>query len=457
VPVFHIPTSLYVPWLALKAFCKAVKWLALGVFYAGKHAWATVPAGVLGLLWLGYGWPHAAATALLTAGVVIAWWRTHPATFWGWLGWFYLAKWRHYRLYKPLWQATITNVGLAISFDGQRFYPSIVKVRRDGSGDLVTVRMLPGQHPQDWAKAAPRFAHTFHALACTASAGTRSGQIVLRFRHEDALAPVIAPLAVPTLPNVRRLPVAIDEEGHVLAISLTGHVLIAGRTGSGKGSAVWSTVSALAAGIKEGSVLVHALDPKGGMELAYGAPMFAAFHYDAPEEMAGALEDLCKTVNQRAARYRGVSRDHTATVDEPAIVVLIDEFASLTAYVGDKKIRDRINHVMPEILTKGRAIGVYVVAALQDPRKEILGYRNLFATRIALALNEETEVDMVLGDGATKRGAASHQIPASLPGIGYVMLENRCRPTRVRFPYHNDDHIRAMAAHYGKPSEVTIR
>ncbi len=136
---------------------------------------------------------------------------------------------------------------------------------------------------------------------------------------------------------------------------------------------------------------------------------------------------------------------------------MVDEFATLTAYVGDKKVRDRINHVMPEILTKGRAIGVYVVAALQDPRKEILGYRNLFGTRIALALNEESEVDMVLGDGAVKRGAAAHQIPASLPGVAYVMTDDRAQPTRIRFPYHDDDQIRAMAEKYGRAGEVIER
>jgi S-DNA-T family DNA segregation ATPase FtsK/SpoIIIE len=59
---------------------------------------------------------------------------------------------------------------------------------------------------------------------------------------------------------------------------------------------------------------------------------------------------------------------------------------------------------------------------------------------------------MVLGDGASETWRGGHQIPASLPGVAYVMTENRSKPTRVRFPYHDDNHIRAMAALYGRPA-----
>ena len=44
-------------------------------------------------------------------------------------------------------------------------------------------------------------------------------------------------------------------------------------------------------------------------------------------------------------------------------------------------------------------MGVCVVGALQDPRKDVISLRNLFSTRIALRLDESDQVDMVLGDG----------------------------------------------------------
>ena len=62
-------------------------------------------------------------------------------------------------------------------------------------------------------------------------------------------------------------------------------------------------------------------------------------------------------------------------------------------------------------------MGVCVVGALQDPRKDVISLRNLFSTRIALRLDESDQVDMVLGDGARDRGALADQI-SPLPYIG---------------------------------------
>ena len=88
------------------------------------------------------------------------------------------------------------------------------------------------------------------------------------------------------------------------------------------------------------------------------------------------------------------------------------------------------------------------MAALQDPRKEVLNIRNLFPDKIALRLDEPAQVDMVLGDGARDRGALCDQIsadPATGAGVGYVRLEADPDPVRVRAAFVSDDDIRAMA------------
>ena len=96
----------------------------------------------------------------------------------------------------------------------------------------------------------------------------------------------------------------------------------------------------------------------------------------------------------------GMTRTHTATGEQPTVVVLVDEVALLTAYLPDRKLRDRAEKALALLATQGRAPGVVLVAALQDPRKEVVGLRNLFPTKIALRLDEKQQVDMVLGDGA---------------------------------------------------------
>ena len=90
-----------------------------------------------------------------------------------------------------------------------------------------------------------------------------------------------------------------------------------------------------------------------------------------------------------------------------------------------------------------------MVAALQDPRKDVLTIRNLFPDRIAMRLDEPEQVDMVLGDGARDRGATCELIssdPATGAGVAFVRLEADPDPVRVRAGWVSDADIRALAA-----------
>ena len=74
-----------------------------------------------------------------------------------------------------------------------------------------------------------------------------------------------------------------------------------------------------------------------------------------------------------------------------------------------------------------------MVAALQDPRKEVIPIRNLFPDRIAMRLDEPEQVDMVLGDGACDRGATANPIsndPATGVGVAAQLTRMcpRCAP-----------------------------
>jgi DNA segregation ATPase FtsK/SpoIIIE, S-DNA-T family len=128
--------------------------------------------------------------------------------------------------------------------------------------------------------------------------------------------------------------------------------------------------------------------------------------------------------------------------------VLVDEVAFLTAYQPDKGLRERVKAALATLTTQGRAVGYCVVAALQDPRKEVMSIRNLFPDRIAMRLDEPEQVDMVLGDGARDRGATADLIstdPATGAGVAFVRLEANPDPVRVRAAWVCDEDIRAMA------------
>jgi S-DNA-T family DNA segregation ATPase FtsK/SpoIIIE len=132
-------------------------------------------------------------------------------------------------------------------------------------------------------------------------------------------------------------------------------------------------------------------------------------------------------------------------------VVLVDEVAFLTAYLPDRQLRERVKAALATLTTQGRAVGFCVIAALQDPRKEVMSIRNLFPDRIAMRLDEPEQVDMVLGDGARDRGATADSIstdPATGAGVAFVRLQTDPDPVRVRAAWVTDADIRAMVDEY---------
>jgi DNA segregation ATPase FtsK/SpoIIIE, S-DNA-T family len=443
VPVWRLPGWLLVLW-----------WLARGLvrltILAIRYWWLTVPAALVCWIWAEYGWLVLFRSVLAVAGLAVAWWRLHASSCHR-FGWYpILARWRRLWVYRRRWASAMATYGLATAFDGDRYVPRLVKVRATAFGDEVTVRMLPGQHPDDWGRAAPRLAYTFRVRDGRARSGRRPDRVVLSFLRRDPLAATVAPLPVPAVPDFAALVLGVREDGSPYSLRLAGsHVLVGGATNAGKGSVVWSIIAALAAGVRSGLVELWVFDPKGGMELASGMPLFTRFAYEDPDSMAGILEEVVKRMRQRANRLRGVARQHTPMPGDPLIVIVVDELAALTAYMTDRKVKERIREALSLLLSQGRAAGVHVVAALQDPRKEVLPFRDLFPTRIALRLTEDDQVDLVLGDGARDRGALCDQIPETAPSVGYVVLDGVREPVRVRFSYLDDGDIARLCRRYG--------
>jgi DNA segregation ATPase FtsK/SpoIIIE-like protein len=350
----------------------------------------------------------------------------------------------------------MATAGLVVTWDGQPVLPELKALKCRASGDVVTVRMVSGQIPDDYAKASLRFAHTFKVLGCRVVPGRHAELVTLTLRRHDQLTatvPIISPAHAPAL---TALPVGVTEDGDRLAIRLSGtQILVAGATGAGKGSVLWSLVAALAGGIRAGTVRLWVFDPKGGMEFAAGRHLFDRFCCDDFTAMADALDQAVTVLRDRAARLRGITRQHEPTAADPLYAIIVDELAALTAYLTDRHLKDRIKAALGVILTQGRAVGVHVIAAVQDPRKDVLPFRDLFPTRIALRLTEPAQVDMVLGDGMRDRGAFCDRIPQSLPGVGYLVLDGDPTPVRGRFSHWTDTDIANLAHDYGRLHAVT--
>jgi S-DNA-T family DNA segregation ATPase FtsK/SpoIIIE len=245
---------------------------------------------------------------------------------------------------------------------------------------------------------------------------------------------------------VRAAPVGLGDDAHPWRFRLQGtHALIAGATGAGKGSVLWSLLHGLAPAIADGWVQVWALDPKGGMELGLGRGVFERFEGGVSEAMCDLLEEAVNVKTRRSLDLATHGhRVHTAAPDSPHIVVVVDELATLTAFAERAVVR-RIDQALGLLLTQGRAVGITVVAAVQDPGKDVVTWRDLFPTRIAMRLDNPIQVDMVLGDGARDRGAYADHISERTPGVAYVRMEGSRDIRRVRAAYLTDDDVTALS------------
>ena len=402
-PVYRTPAAI----IAIAQLCRFIGWL---VRLAVRHPVLSLALAVLGWMWAETGW--LGVTLLLVWAVVgLAGWRVlWPVGFARWVARPARSAWRA-RRYRRRWASVMTISGLAPFYQGQIILPVLGKVRSTRYVDRVYVRLVSGQSAAEVADRADNLAHGFGAMLCRVRTA-RSGAVVLEFVRRDALAAIVAAAPMLARPDLRALEVGRREDGLPWLIRLHGtHVLIAGATGAGKASLLWGLVRAMFPLMQQGLVRVLAADPKL-MELAFGRIIFDTHgEYAAdPAAVADMLERAVADMLARAARFAGHQRDHTPTVADPFTVVLVDEVAFLTAYQPDRKLRERIMNALATLTTQGRAVGYCVVAALQDPRKEVLSIRNLFPDRIAMRLDEPEQVDMVLGDGARDRGAACELI-----------------------------------------------
>ena len=362
------------------------------------------------------------------------------------LGESWMAWWR----YKRSWEHVSTLHGLTARLGERTLIPLLQSVTIGATVDVLVVRIVTGQCVADWQKHSDALAEAWRAQWVTIRSVT-PGDIRITVHHSDALVgPMRLPRPAPgSTVDPHGVGVGVTDTGRWWRLPVLGqHILVAGATGSGKGSVVWSLIAALAPAIRGRLVRLCVIDPKGGMEFGRGATLFTGFAYDNGEHTLGLLRATVTVMQQRAGRLRGRTRLHTPTVTEPLIVLVVDELASLTAYIGDRKIRTEAEQLLGLLLSQGRAVGVSVIAAVQDPSKEVLPIRQLFTVRVGLRMTESSQTTMVLGAAAREAGAVCDQISTTTPGVGYVLVDGTSEPLRVRAFHVTDPDIDYLTEHF---------
>ncbi|WP_158853075.1 cell division protein FtsK [Saccharothrix deserti] len=429
---------------------RAIKW---GFRHPGM---VTVPPGLAAAVGAGVLELGAQTTGGIVGGVLVGaagWYRGHPASFdqvaTPWL-----------RAFRRRWVTYVGRKWADILLDCDLVtvnrrtdavvVPRILRVRSvSPSIDTIHVRINRGQTPSMFEEHADALAHALRAerVAVVKIKPQVIGLVVERENPFDAdpIPAIDLPHAADEV-DLGAIELGDTEYGAAWTQSFVGqHLFVAGATGSGKGSLLWSPLRGMAPLLRDGVVVPDVIDLKEGMETEIGAPLFhrRAIEWDDAVGVVESFRDELKT-RQAVLREQG-RRKFTASAETPLRLLQIDELGMMTSYGPASEVR-AVLKLLSEIMTQGRAAGFGVCGYVQEPTKDTVPVRELFTSRVCLSVTSQNQVDMVLGDGMRLRGALADEIPLdpAHAGIGFVVEQGSRNPLRVRASYQSDQDIRDL-------------
>ncbi len=182
----------------------------------------------------------------------------------------------------------------------------------------------------------------------------------------------------------------------VTLASDTPHVLVAGRTGSGKSRAITALLADWASRFSPTEFQFVGIDFKGGATLnpLRGLPNHLATLTDlTTADVPRAIAGLSAEIRRREAEF---VRQRVATIEVasgvPRLAIVIDEVHQFLRQFPDA------HDLLADIARRGRSLGVHLVLAVQHPsgvlRDSVLAN---IPVRICLAMNTLHDVIQVLG------------------------------------------------------------
>ena len=233
--------------------------------------------------------------------------------------------------------------------------------------------------------------------------GKRADRFVMRVIETD---PHAEPAAWPgqwVTTVARPMDIGLSEDGRpVRLVLLRRNALIGGIMGSGK-SGILNVIIANLAACRD--VILWGVDMKGGMELAPWAACFDRLAV-TPDQAIELFRAAVEKLNERAARMAAAGkRVWEPTPDDPAIIIVVDEWAELPAEARE---------YADSIARRGRAVAENLIAATQRPTQEAMGkgtaVRSQMDIRICLRVREPRDADLILGQGMVNSGWHAHKL-----------------------------------------------
>jgi S-DNA-T family DNA segregation ATPase FtsK/SpoIIIE len=267
---------------------------------------------------------------------------------------------------------------------------------------------------------------------------TRADRFTLRVIEADPHAHPI-PWPSPSSTSVTRpVELGLSEDGQpVQVLILRRNVLVGGTTGSGKSGVLNIILATLAACT---DAVIWGVDLKGGMELHPWASCLGRLA-TTPEQANELFRDAVVLLNQRAAlKAAHGERVWEPTYEDPALVIVVDEYAELP---------DEAHDCADSIARRGRAVAVNLIAATQRPTQQAMGkhaVRSQMDVRVCLRVRERRDVDLVLGQGSFNSGWHAHTL--TQPGTFLISSPEHTIPQRHRAYLLTDEQIASHNARY---------
>jgi DNA segregation ATPase FtsK/SpoIIIE-like protein len=250
-------------------------------------------------------------------------------------------------------------------------------------------------------------------------------------------------LSCPTVSLWEPLALGVGQDGLGVTIGLPEHnLLIGGEPGSGKSVALSTIVGAAAL---DPSVHMTLLDGKH-VELAAWSIVADRFVGSDQDEAVDALEELRGLMDLRYADLAATRRRKVSPHDLDGLHVLVIDELAFYLRGGKRETRERFAELLRDLVSRGRAAGIIVVAATQKPSHEIVPtwIRDLFSYRLAMRCTSSDASDTILGQGWAQQGYSAATIDPALRGVGYLLAEGGV-PVLLKTPYLSDEEVDELA------------
>jgi len=270
--------------------------------------------------------------------------------------------------------------------------------------------------------------------------------------HPTTRLPRRIPLDLTTRPGEGQyhIPIGLGKSGPAWrSLHHTGHILVGGETGSGKSTWLNTMLIALLTGHTPQQLQVAIIDPKQiefqtyrglphlfadpAAEIHHATALTARLTLEMDRRMAAFTHQSVKTLpayNRRAADPL------------PLLLILIDEVTDIALQAG---LKSDLYKDITRLTSKGRAFGLVLVLATQNPKAEVLNtlIRGNMSTRLAFRVATAAHSRVILGESGaqtlprTVRGRLIARLDRDLETFqGFYLADDRLDALTARLRTH---------------------